>query len=109
MKRFGQIIKIKQEGLEIYKRYRKNLWPEVNQKLKTCNIRNYYIYQKDNYLFAYFEYSGEDFEKDMKELAAQEEDQGLKENYEVVARCCRNIVTAAPSTFMEAVQWIFFR
>jgi L-rhamnose mutarotase len=46
MKRFGQIIKIKQEGLEIYKRYRKNLWPEVNQKLKTCNIRNYYISER---------------------------------------------------------------
>lgn len=70
MKRYGQVIKIKQEGLETYKAYHKNPWPEVNLKLKACNIRNYSIYHKDDFLFAYFEYTGEDYESDMKELAA---------------------------------------
>ena len=35
-------------------------------------ISNYSIYLKDGYLFAYFEYDGEDFEEDMKKMAADE-------------------------------------
>ena len=70
MKRFGQVIRIKPEGLEIYKRYHKDPWPEVNRRLKESHIRNYSIYLKDDLLFAYFEYTGDDYEKDMEELAA---------------------------------------
>ena len=35
-----------------------------------CNIRNYSIYHKDDLLFAYFEYVGEDFAADMAKMAA---------------------------------------
>ncbi len=36
------------------------------------NIRNYSIYYKDGYLFAYFEYVGSDFDADMAKMAADE-------------------------------------
>jgi L-rhamnose mutarotase len=46
----------------------------VVNKIKECNIGNYSIYlQKieDRYfLFSYFEYSGNDFNKDMQKMAA---------------------------------------
>jgi L-rhamnose mutarotase len=33
--------------------------------IMACNIRNYSIYNKDGYLFSYFEYVGEHFDRDM--------------------------------------------
>ena len=38
--------------------------------IKTCTICNYSIYHKDNLLFAYMEYSGDDFAADMAKMAA---------------------------------------
>lgn len=70
MKRFGQIIGIKPECLEEYKRYHAAVWPEVLQMIVDCNIRNYSIFYNDNQLFAYFEYVGNDFAADMAKMAA---------------------------------------
>lgn len=72
MKRFGQVIRIKPDKVEAYKEYHANVWPEVLKRIKECNISNYSIFLKDDYLFAYFEYTGEDFEKDMKNMAMHE-------------------------------------
>jgi L-rhamnose mutarotase len=70
--RFGQIIKLKPEGTAEYIRLHKaeNIMPGVNEMIRKCNISNYSIYQKDNYLFAYFEYSGSDFNADMEIMAS---------------------------------------
>lgn len=70
MKRYGQVIKVKPEYLEKYKELHANPWPEVNRKIRECNIRNYSIFYRDGYLFSYLEYVGENFEKDMAKMAA---------------------------------------
>jgi L-rhamnose mutarotase len=72
MKRFGQMIRLKPGGTAEYIRLHKaeNNWPGVNDMIKKCNISHYSIYFKDNYLFAYFEYTGTDFEADMQMMAA---------------------------------------
>lgn len=69
VKRFGQVIRVKAEKFEEYKKYHAAVWPEVLEKIKECNIRNYSIYHKDGFLFAYLEYTGDDFEADMKKMA----------------------------------------
>ena len=51
MERHGEIIRIKQDKLEEYKYHHANAWPEVN-KCHECNIQNYSIFSKGNYLFA---------------------------------------------------------
>ena len=43
MRRFGQMIKIKPEGLEEYKKWHANPLPGVNEIIKECNIQNYSI------------------------------------------------------------------
>ncbi|MDL2256463.1 pyruvate formate lyase family protein, partial [Parabacteroides sp. OttesenSCG-928-K15] len=43
-----------------------------------------------------------------KVLAEQEKDPEIKEIYETVSKNCRNLVEKAPSTFIEALQWINF-
>ena len=70
MKRVGQVIKVKPEYLEKYKALHANPWPEVNEMIKKCNIQNYSIYYRGGYLFSYFEYVGDNYEEDMKKMAA---------------------------------------
>ena len=67
--RIGQVIQVKPEGLEAYKRYHADPLPGVNEMIKACNIQNYSIYSRGDYLFTYFEYVGEDYEADMAKLA----------------------------------------
>lgn len=73
MKRFGQIIKVKPEKLEYYKQLHANPWSGVNKMIKECNIQNFSIYYKDGFLFSYFEYTGDDYEKDMKKMSEDPE------------------------------------
>lgn len=69
MKRYGQIIKLKPEYEEKYKTLHADPWPQVNEMIKKCNIQNYSIFLKNGFLFAYMEYVGTDFEKDMERMA----------------------------------------
>ncbi|MCL5006210.1 MAG: L-rhamnose mutarotase [Acidobacteria bacterium] len=70
MKRYGQVIRLRPGKLEEYARYHAQVWPEVLKMIRECNIRNYSIFFKDDTLFAYFEYVGQDFEADMAKMAA---------------------------------------
>ena len=75
VQRYGMVIGIKPEMIEEYKRLHAKPWPGVVNMIRECNIRNYSIYLKEiehgkYYLFSYFEYVGNDFEKDMAKMAA---------------------------------------
>ncbi|MBN1108412.1 MAG: L-rhamnose mutarotase [Bacteroidales bacterium] len=70
MKRFGQVIGVRPEEFESYKKYHAAVWPEILDMIAKCNIKNYSIFHKDNMLFAYFEYTGNDYEADMAKMAA---------------------------------------
>jgi L-rhamnose mutarotase len=75
MKRYGSIIKVKREALAEYKRYHAAVWPDILDMIKKCNIRNYSIYVKDDFLFGYFEYHGTDYKADMAKMAADKRTQ----------------------------------
>ena len=75
MKRFGQVIGVRPEHFEEYKKYHSAVWPEVLAMIKKCNIQNYTIFYKDNMLYAYFEYTGNNFEADMARMAADSKTQ----------------------------------
>ncbi len=75
IQRYGSVIGVKSEMLEEYKKLHADPWPGVINKLRDCNIKNYSIYLKELeqgkfYLFAYFEYTGNDFDSDMAKMAA---------------------------------------
>jgi L-rhamnose mutarotase len=70
MKRFGQIIGVDPQSFERYKEYHAAVWPEILEMITACNITNYSIFHKDSMLFAYFEYTGNDFAADMAKMAA---------------------------------------
>jgi L-rhamnose mutarotase len=75
MKRYGQIIGLKPEHLEMYKKYHAKVWPEVLETIRKCHIRNYTIFHRKGLLFAYYEYHGTDFEADMARMAADSKTQ----------------------------------
>ncbi|GAA3952043.1 L-rhamnose mutarotase [Chitinophaga oryziterrae] len=74
VKRYGMITGLKPDKIAEYKQLHAAAWPGVLKKIREVNIRNYSIYLKkieDKYfLFSYFEYTGDNFEADMKKMAA---------------------------------------
>lgn len=76
-KRVGMVIGIKPEVIEEYKKLHADDEPGVRDLLKIANFANFsiFIHQFDDgkyYLFGYYEYTGNNFEKDMAELAKKE-------------------------------------
>jgi L-rhamnose mutarotase len=74
VKRYASITGLKPDKVQEYKTLHAHAWPAVLKKIKECNISNYSIYIKEidgkPYLFSYFEYTGNDFNADMKKMAA---------------------------------------
>src|SRR5262249_41125394 len=69
IKRYGQLIGLRPEALEQYVKHHAQVWPEVLQTIRACNIRNYSIFYMNELLFAYFEYVGDDYAADMAKMA----------------------------------------
>jgi len=78
MRRFGQVIRLRPESEEEYRRIHAQIWPVVEQAIAEAGIRNYSIYLKDGLLFAYFEYHGldEEYEARMAALAKVSRESG---------------------------------
>jgi len=75
MERHGRVIRLKPGAREEYERLHRSVWPEVLATITACGIRNYSIFLKTlddgrDYLFATYEYVGEDFAADQRKMAA---------------------------------------
>lgn len=76
-KRVGMVIGIKPEVIEEYKKLHADDNPGVRDLLTLAHMENFsiFIHQFDDgkyYLFGYYEYTGDNFEKDMADLAVKE-------------------------------------
>lgn len=73
-RRFGMVTGLNPEKADYYKELHADTWEGVLAAIHTYNIRNYSIYVKEiegkPYLFSYYEYVGDDYEADMKRIAA---------------------------------------
>ena len=72
MRRFGQVLGIRPECIDEYRRHHDPIWPEIAQAITQAGIRNYSIFLHNNQLFGYFEYVGDptEFESSMQTLSA---------------------------------------
>ena len=104
MRRFGQVIGVDPEQFEEYKRYHVAVWPEILAMITACNIRNYSIFHKDNMLYAYFEYTGEDFAADMAKMAA---DPKTQEWWAVMEPMQRPVPTKAEGEWWANMEEVF--
>jgi len=73
LRRYGMVLRVRPERFEEYKRCHKAVWPGVLRRITESKITNYSIYHREGWLFAYFEYRGDDFEADMRGMAADPE------------------------------------
>jgi len=79
IKRIGSVIGLNPEKEQYYRELHANVWPTVLDRLRKSNLRNYSLYVTEiegkRYLFSYFEYTGRDFESDMRKIAEDPETQ----------------------------------
>ena len=75
VKRYGSISRLTPEKADYYKKLHAAPWKQINDMIKECNIRNYSIYCHGEYLFSYYEYTGDNYEADMAKMAADSETQ----------------------------------
>jgi L-rhamnose mutarotase len=102
--RYGMVIKVRPEKLDEYKRLHAAAWPGVLKKIHECNIRNYSIYLKDNYLFSYFEYVGRDFKTDMAKMAA---DPTTQKWWKMTDPCQEPLPTRAEGEWWARMEEVF--
>lgn len=80
VKRIGQVVKIKKDSLQAYKRLHADTTQGVRDLLKKYHMRNFNIFMVkladgDYYEFAYYEYWGDNYEADMKKLSKEPRNQ----------------------------------
>jgi len=73
----GMCIKLAEEKVEEYKTLHRYCPTEIRDLLKRVHIHNYSIFLKEpeNLLFSYWEYTGDNFDKDMEIMAQDEHNQ----------------------------------
>jgi len=104
MKRYGMVVKVRPDALEQYKRLHSSVWPDVLKMIKKCNIKNYSVYHKDDMMFSYFEYVGEDFDADMAKMAA---DPTIQKWWDVCKPCLEPLETRAEGEFWANMEEVF--
>ncbi|MFO1009941.1 MAG: L-rhamnose mutarotase [Planctomycetota bacterium] len=77
MERHGLVLRLKPGARAEYERLHAAVWPGVLATIERCGLRNYSIFVKTlddgrDWLFAYFEYVGDDFAADLARMAADE-------------------------------------
>lgn len=95
MQRMGMAIRLRQEKVEEYKRLHSDVWPDVLERIRKSNIRNYSIFlrEPENLLFGYWEYHGSDFAADMVEIAKDVVTQGW---WKLTDPCQQRLESCAP-------------
>jgi L-rhamnose mutarotase len=77
--RYVWVTGLKPEKAERYRELHAHPWPGVNKMIKESHINNFSIHEREIdgklYLIAYLEYTGDDFDADMKKMAADPETQ----------------------------------
>ena len=70
IRRFCQRGLLKPEKVEEYRALHAAAWPDVLKTIRECNLQNYSISILGEMVVAYFEYTGEDYEADMRKMEA---------------------------------------
>jgi Uncharacterized conserved protein len=109
MKRYGMVIGLRPEKIAEYKKLHAAVWPDVLKMIAQCHIRNYSIYLRQlddgrQYLFSYFEYTGQDFAADMAKMAA---DPMTQRWWSVCKPCQQPLENRAPDEWWVGMEEVF--
>ena len=77
--RYAWVTGLKPDQAAHYEELHAHVWPGVAKTIKACHIQNFSIHEREIdgrlYLFAYLEYTGTNFDADMKRMAGDPETQ----------------------------------
>ena len=110
VKRFGSVIGLKSEKERYYRHLHADVWPGVLERLEKSNVRNLSIYVTEiegkKYLFNCLEYTGTDFDADMRAMADDPETQRwLKET----DPCQIQLPTRKPGANWSDMEMVFLQ
>ena len=88
MKRIGTISKLVPGTADEYIELHKNVWPGVIQAGHDAHMQNFSIFRWGDYLFSYYEYTGDDFEGDMEKKAALP----VSQDWQAATGKCRQLI-----------------
>lgn len=111
MRRFGSVARVKPDKVDEYVRLHAAVWPGVLEQIKSSHIESYSIFLKklpdgEHYLFSYFEYTGEDFEEDLRRMAADPETQRW---WDVCKPCLEPVDELPPGEVWSPMEQVFFQ
>jgi L-rhamnose mutarotase len=86
------VIEVRPEMVEEYTRLHAEVWPDVLEQIRRCHISNYSIFLRDGMLFGYLEYSGDDWDGDMRRMA---EDPATQRWWQLTDPCQKPVASAA--------------
>jgi len=106
VRRFGQLIGLRPERLEEYKRSHAAAWPEILAALRAAGTRNYSIFHFDGKLFAYFEYHGPEAElaERMRGIARAPR---MREWWDLMDAMQRPVEGRAPGEWWASMEEVF--
>jgi L-rhamnose mutarotase len=104
MQRIAQVIRVRPERIEEYKRLHADVWPQVLDRIRRSHIRNYSIHLHGDLLFSYFEYDGDDLDAD---LAAMADDEATRQWWEVTDPCQQPMPGAEPGQWWSPMEQVF--
>jgi len=109
VKRMGMVIGLVAEKEQYYRDLHSGTWPSVLQRLKDSHIQNFSIYttqlEGEKYLFGYWEYTGNDFEADMKTVDSDPE---TKRWYKECAPCQIPLPDRKPGEHWKQMDMVFY-
>ncbi len=118
----GSLIRLRKEHEERYIILHRHVFPDVAERIRKSNIRNYSIFLRDGLLFSHLEYVGTDLTADMAAMAdpVTKEWWKLTEPMQVPLRTRHKGEWWAPATFLGhfggdvdlpagGIRWVFRR
>lgn len=103
-RRVGSVLLLRPEKEEEYVRLHRDVWPAVLCRIHDSGIRNYSIFLRGGLLFAFFEYVGDDYERDMAAIASDPVTQAW---WKLTGPCQEPVETAWPGEGWAPMEEVF--
>lgn len=104
MQRYASVIRLLPEKEAQYRALHTDVWPGVLAALTRANVRNYSIFLRDDLLFSYLEYVGDDYAADMASIA---EDPDTQRWWQLTDPCQQPIDSATDGGWWALTEEIF--
>ena len=102
---FGQVGKLKPEKVEEYQALHAAPWQGVLDTITVCHLHNYSIFIEGLYVFATFDYDGDDYDADMEKMA---QDPVTQEWWKHTKPCFEKFAISPESEFYHDMKQIFY-